>query len=100
MAGIFTSYILPFLMLCIVLGSVYMKIRNGGGPAGMVLRFFIVAFGPSLVYALVADESGSALFGISLMAALISEGVLFLLFGGGIRRPGDAEGENDTPPER
>lgn len=99
MGDIFTGYILPFLMLCIVVGSVYMKVRNGGGPAGMVLRFFLVAFGPSLVYALVADESSSALFGISLLAALISEGILFLLFGGGIRPPEEAEEENGKPPE-
>ena len=72
------QYVLPFLVLILIVAAVALRIHWSGGPALLLIVFFLVAFGPSLLYALIADDSNGALFGVSIIAALISTGLLAL----------------------
>ncbi len=74
------NYILPAFMLLTVIAVIYFKIRaysNGDKrPANIFLVFFLIAFGPSLIFAIIHDDSNSALFGGSVLIALIVSGIL------------------------
>ena len=70
------EYILPLFMLTLIVLIVCIRIRAYGGPVAKFLRFFGIAFGPSLVYAAVADDSSSELLGFSLLCALAVEGAI------------------------
>ena len=48
-----------------------------GGPGSLVIILFLLAFGPSLIYALIEDDSSNALFFIS---TLIAIGVVLFLW--------------------
>jgi 4-amino-4-deoxy-L-arabinose transferase-like glycosyltransferase len=77
MASLFIGYILPFLCLGLLLTAVALRIHWRGGPAALAVIFFIVLFGPSLVYAIIADDSSGALFGFSLITALAVVGIMY-----------------------
>jgi hypothetical protein len=70
-------YILPFLAFTGLFTIIALRIHWRGGPAALLIVFFGITFGPSLIYAIIADESSGALFGLSLVTALI---VIFLLW--------------------
>jgi hypothetical protein len=78
MLELFTSYVLPFLAGVAVVGALALRIHWRGGPAGLFVVFFIILFGPSLAYALIADESSGTLFMLSMLAALAATGILWL----------------------
>lgn len=80
MLALFLQYVLPFLMLALIVAAATLRIHWSGGPAPLLLAFFLIAFGPSLLYALIADDSSSTLFGVSMVTALIVTGVLALRF--------------------
>jgi Na+/proline symporter len=74
---IFTQYVVPFLAFVFVWGYIALRIHWQGGPAMLVIIFAGILFGPSLLYALIADDSNTALFIISLITALI---VVFIVW--------------------
>lgn len=76
MSDLFTQYILPFLALAAVVTIVALRISWLGGPAQLFLVFFFTAFGPSLLYALIADDSSGALFVMSTLTACVITGLL------------------------
>jgi len=78
--AILTQYLLPFLALAVLMALIALRIHWRGGPAILFLIFIAIAFGPSLVYALIADASSTALFGGSLIAALAVTGGLALQY--------------------
>jgi hypothetical protein len=80
MVLIFTQYILPFLVFVSVWGYIAWRIHWYGGPAMLVIIFAGILFGPSLLYALIADDSNTALFTISLITALIVVFIAWLKF--------------------
>ena len=80
MLDLFMQYILPFLMGILLVGAVALRIHWNGGPALLFIAFFLLAFGPSLLYALIADDSSGVLFGISTVVALVVTGLLALCF--------------------
>ena len=63
-------------MLGLVMLIVSLRIRAYGGPVAKFLRFFALAFGPSLIYAAVADDSSGTLFLASLACAGVVEGTI------------------------
>jgi hypothetical protein len=71
MLSLFLQYVLPFLMLILIIVSVALRIHWHNGPTLLFVSFFLIAFGPSLLYALIADASNSTLFGLSTLLALI-----------------------------
>ncbi len=73
---LFMNYILPFLMLVMILAYAAMKVQAYGGPGILAVIFFTVLFGPSLLYALIADDSSSGLFMGSLIMALAVVAIL------------------------
>lgn len=77
---LFFDYILPFLMLVLLVLAVAIRISCLGGPAVLFVVFFAIAFGPSLIYALVADASSGLLFGISFIGAAAVTALLALKF--------------------
>lgn len=79
MANLLTSYLLPFLLLGLGFFYIAAKVRANGGPAGLVITFLLILMGPNLAYTLIADDSSTALFGISLLAAVIVTGILAVL---------------------
>ena len=80
MITLFTQYILPFLAFVGLFVAIGLKIHWRGGPALLFIVFFIIVFGPSLLYALIADDSSGTLFSISLVTALIITFLLWLKF--------------------
>lgn len=70
------QYVLPFLALAAIVTVVALRISWLGGPPQLFLAFFLTAFGPSLLFALVTDESSGALFIISTLAAIVVTGLL------------------------
>jgi len=76
--AIFTGYILPFLAFGLIVAVLALRVRWLGGLGMMVVVFFATAFGPSLLYAAIADESSLPLFTASLAAAFAVAG--FMLF--------------------
>jgi hypothetical protein len=77
---LFTQYILPFLAFFGLCAVIALRIHWRGGPAALAVVFFVVLFAPSLLYALIADNSSGALFAVSLVAALAAVGVLWWIF--------------------
>lgn len=73
---ILTSYILPTIALAALVLAVSLRIKWLGGPATIFLAFFGITFAPSLLYALIADESNSILFLVSMLAGLAVAGIL------------------------
>ena len=69
---LFMQYILPFLMFALILSAAALRTHWGGGSAMLLIVFFLVAFGPSLLYALIADDSSGVLFGVSIAAAFLA----------------------------
>jgi hypothetical protein len=57
--------------------AIGLKIHWWGGPALLFGVFILISFGPSLLYALVADNSSLTLFSLSVIVALI---VIFILW--------------------
>ena len=80
MITLFTQYILPFLAFVGLFVIIGLKIHWRGGPALLFAVFIIIVFGPSIVYALIADDSSGTLFGISIITALIVSFILWLKF--------------------
>lgn len=78
MLALFLQYVLPFLMLILIVAVIALRIYWRGGPASLFIVFFLITFGPSLLYALIADDSSGMLFGISIVAALVVTGLLAL----------------------
>ena len=78
MLDLLLQYLLPFLALSSIFVAVALRLRWNGGPALLFIVFFLTAFGPSLLYALLADDSSGDLFGISIAAAVIVTGLLAL----------------------
>lgn len=76
MSALFTQYILPFLALAAIVTIVALRISWLGGPVQLFLAFFLITFGPSLLYALIADDSSGALFIISMLVAILITGLL------------------------
>ncbi|MDR1085321.1 MAG: hypothetical protein LBP22_10825 [Deltaproteobacteria bacterium] len=68
---IFTQYVLPFLAFVSVWGYIALRIHCLGGPAMPVITFADILFGPSLLYALIADDSNTILVIRSLITALV-----------------------------
>ena len=77
---LFTVYILPFLVFGIFVAAVALRVHWFGGPGMMALVFFALAFGPSLLYALITDASSLALFMGSLVVALVVVGFMFFRY--------------------
>ena len=73
---LFTGYILPFLAFAILVAALALRVHWLGGPGMMVVVFLAVAFGPSLLYAVIADDSNINLFTGSLLAALAVTGFM------------------------
>jgi hypothetical protein len=80
MAILFTQYILPLLALVAIMGLIALRIHWRGGPVMLFIAFAIIAFGPSLLYALIADDSSGTLFFISLITSLVVVFILWLKF--------------------
>ena len=80
MASIFAGYIMPFLVGVAIYSVIAYRIHSRGGPARLFIIFSLIGFGPSLLYALIADDSDTMLFVISVVAAIISVLILWLKF--------------------
>lgn len=80
MISIFAGYILPFLALVSVYAVISYRIHSRGGPARLFIIFSLIAFGPSLLYALIADDSSTVLFFMSVITAIIVIIILWLKF--------------------
>jgi hypothetical protein len=80
MALLFVQYILPFLVLVLLITAIALRIHWWGGPVFLFIIFFGILFGPSLIYALIADDSSGTLFLLSLIAALATVFMLWLKF--------------------
>ena len=80
MASIFAGYIIPFLIGIAIYSVIAYRIHSWGGPARLFIIFFLVAFGPSLLYALVADDSNTVLFVMSVISSIIVILILWLKF--------------------
>ncbi len=76
---LFVEYILPFIMLLLAIIYAALKVQSMGGPGIIVAVFFVLLFGPSLSYALIANDSSGMLFLASLSVALVASGVLALV---------------------
>ena len=74
---LFLGYILPFLVFGIFVAALALRVHWFGGPGMMLLVFFALAMGPSLLYALFTDESSTDLFLGSLIVALAVVGFMF-----------------------
>jgi hypothetical protein len=80
MVTLFVQYIVPFLLLVSLMAIMALKIRWLGGPAILFIIFFLILLGPSLLYALIADNSNWMLFMFSFITALIVIFILWLKF--------------------
>jgi hypothetical protein len=79
-ASIFAGYIVPFIVFVAIWGLIALRIHWRGGPAMLVIVFTGILFGPSVLYALIADDSNFILFLMSLVTALIVIFILWLKF--------------------
>ena len=86
MTDILLNYFFPFFAFAAIWFLIAMRVRWLGGSAMMVVVFGAVAFGPSLVYAAIADDSSLALYGCSVIAAIAIIGMMIFIKGRGSRR--------------
>jgi|GEM_PF-4368463 len=77
--NLFMEFVLPVLMLVMILAVVMLRIRWGRGSTMLAGAFFLLAFGPSLLCSLVADDSSTELFAISIATAGVVVGILYLV---------------------
>lgn len=76
MSVLFMQYVLPFLALAAIIAVVALRISRLGGPVQLFLAFILITFGPSLLYALITDDSSGTLFVISILVAIVVSGLL------------------------
>jgi hypothetical protein len=68
-----------FLMFGLIVTYLALKVHWMGGPASIAIVFLLVSFGPSLVYAVITDDSSMGLFSGSVLLAFAIAGLMIWL---------------------